>query len=32
MLGSGKDANICWLKFIFDAIEVTESVPMDWQS
>ena len=32
MLSLGEDANIYWLKTIFDAIWVTESVPMDWQS
>ncbi|MDA8001968.1 MAG: reverse transcriptase domain-containing protein [Alphaproteobacteria bacterium] len=32
MLSLGEDATIYWLKSIFDAIWVTESVPMDWQS
>ena len=31
MLILGEDATIYWLKSIFDAIWVTESVPMDWQ-
>ena len=32
MLSLGGDATIYWPKSIFDAVWVTESVPMDWQS
>ena len=32
MLSLGEDVAIYWLKSIFDAIWVTESVPMDWQN